>query len=336
MMATTSRRPAAASGLDQRVAAVRRFNRFYTQRIGALRSPFLQSPFSLTEARVLFELGRSGQPAAAELARTLDLDPGYLSRILRNFARQGIVERRPSASDARQSLVSLTESGRKTVALLDARSQADVTAMLKQIGEAGQRRLVEAMRTIEGLLGGKPEAKVPYLLRPPAAGDFGWVVARHGVLYHREYGWNERLEGFTAEVVARFVAASDPQRERCWIAECEGENVGCVFLVKKSERVAQLRLLLVEPHARGLGIGARLVSECERFARQAGYGRIVLWTHSILVAARRIYQEAGYRLVASEPHDTLGPKLVGETWELTLADGGGARPIRRGRRPAAG
>jgi GNAT superfamily N-acetyltransferase len=201
--------------------------------------------------------------------------------------------------------------------------------MLKDIGEPGQRRLVEAMQTIEGLLGAAPAPKVPYLLRPPAAGDMGWVVARHGVTYTRDYGWNERLEGLTAEIVADFIATHDPKRERCWIAERDGENVGCVFLVKRSERVAQLRLLLVEPQARGLGIGARLVAECARFARQAGYRKIMLWTHSILGAARRIYSEAGYRLVATDPHDTFGPMLVGETWELTLNGSDDGKRVKR-------
>lgn len=318
-------------GLDQRIAAVRQFNRFYTQRIGVLRNPFLQSPFSLTDARVLFELGRRDKPAASDIARSLDLDPGYLSRILRGFAKRGLIGRQSSASDGRRSLLSLTGSGRKAVALLDARSQADVAAILKNLGEAGERRLVEAMQAIEGLLGAKTEPKVPYVLRPPAAGDMGWVVARHGVWYGRDYGWNERIEGLTAEIVADFVANYDATRERCWVAEREGENVGCVFLVKKSERVAQLRLLLVEPQARGLGIGARLVAECARFARQAGYRKIVLWTHSILTAARHVYQQAGYRLVATDTHDTFGPMLTGEIWELPLSGSGGTKPIKRSR-----
>jgi DNA-binding MarR family transcriptional regulator/GNAT superfamily N-acetyltransferase len=274
---------------------------------------------------VLFEVGRRDKPAASDIARALDLDPGYLSRILRGFAKQGLVGKQPSAQDGRQSLLSLTASGRKAVALLDGRSQADVAAMLSHLGEAGERRLVDAMRSIEQLLGARTEPKVPYLLRPPTAGDFGWVVARHGVLYSREQGWGERLEGMTAEIVAHFIANYDPKRERCWIAERDGENVGCVFLVKKSERVAQLRLLLVEPQARGLGIGARLVAECERFAQQAGYRRIMLWTHSNLTIARGVYQKAGYRLVATARHDTFGPMVTGETWELTLR-----APAKRG------
>jgi DNA-binding MarR family transcriptional regulator/N-acetylglutamate synthase-like GNAT family acetyltransferase len=317
-------------GLDQRVAAVRQFNRFYTQRIGVLRNPFLQTPFSLSEARVLFEISRREMPTASDVARALGLDQGYLSRILRSFTKRGLIVRRVSPSDGRQTLLSLTASGRNAVATLDARSKADVGAMLKELDESGQRRLVEAAQTIERLLGNQAEPKVPYLLRSPVAGDMGWVVARHGVLYGREHGWNERIEGMTAEIVASFVANHDAKRERCWIAERDGENVGCVFLVKKTERVAQLRLLLVEPHARGLGIGARLVAECERFARQAGYRKIRLWTHSILTAARHIYQRAGYRLVATDTHDTFGPMLVGETWELSLTDRDAAAAVRQG------
>jgi GNAT superfamily N-acetyltransferase len=205
--------------------------------------------------------------------------------------------------------------------------------MLGRLDEAGQRRLVDAMQTTEALLGEMPEAKVPYLLRPPVPGDMGWVVARHGVRYGCDYGWNDRIEGYTAEVVAGFVASHDPKRERCWIAEREGENVGCVLLVKKSERVAQLRLLLVEPQARGLGIGARLVAECARFARQVGYGKIMLWTHSILGAARHIYEQGGYRMVATDTHDTFGPMLTGETWELSWTGGDAAGAVWAGRAP---
>ena len=320
-------------GFDQRIAAVRRFNRFYTQRIGVLRNPFLESPFSLTEARVLFELGHRDKPSASDIARALGLDPGYLSRILRGFAKSGLVTKQPSEHDGRQSLLSLTAGGRKAVAMLDSRSDADVAAMLRALGEPGQQRLVEAMQNVESLLSDKAEPKVPYLLRQPVPGDMGWVVARHGVLYGREHGWNERIEGLTAEIVAAFVANYDAKRECCWIAEREGENVGCVFLVKKSERVAQLRLLLVEPQARGLGIGARLVAECERFAHQAGYGKIMLWTHSILGAARHIYEQAGYRLVGTDRHDTFGPMLVGETWELTLMGAAEAKPTAATRAP---
>jgi DNA-binding MarR family transcriptional regulator/N-acetylglutamate synthase-like GNAT family acetyltransferase len=323
----------AEPGLDQRIAAVRQFNRFYTQRIGVLRNPFLESPFSLTEARVLFELGHRDQPAASEISRTLGLDPGYLSRILRGFSKSGLIAKQRSDQDGRQSLLSLTASGRKAVSLLDSRSDADVSAMLLRLDEAGQRRLVDAMQTAEMLLGERPEPKVPYLLRPPVPGDLGWVVARHGVRYGRDYGWNDRIEGLTAEIIAAFVANYDATRERCWIAEREGENVGCVLLVKKSERVAQLRLLLVEPQARGLGIGARLVAECERFARQAGYGKIMLWTHSILGAARHIYEQGGYRMVATDTHDTFGPMLTGETWELSLTGGDADGPVRAGRAP---
>lgn len=304
--------------LDQRIAAVRHFNRLYTQRIGLLQEAWQDSAFSLTQARVLYELFRRERTTAGEIAKSLGLDPGYLSRILRDFGKGGLISRETSRGDARQNLLSLTERGRKAFAPLEARSQAEVGALLGGLSEAGQARLIAAMTEIERALEPQAEPKVPYILRPPAPGDMGWVVSRHGAVYTREYGWNDRLEALTAEIVAGFVRNHDPQRERCWIAEREGENVGCVFLVEKSARVAQLRLLLVEPQARGLGIGARLVAECERFARQAGYRKIVLWTHSILTAARHLYKQGGYRLVDSKSHDEFGPTLVGETWELTL------------------
>ena len=303
---------------DPRVDAVRRFNRLYTRRIGALRAGLLDSPFSLAEARLLYELAHRERPAAAELARDLGLDAGYLSRLLRGLERRRLISRERSKSDARQSLLSLTAAGRRTFATLDTRSDAEVRAMLGKLSDAGQRRLVEAMRDVERLLGAAPEPKVPYLLRPHRPGDMGWVVHRHAALYAQEYGWDERFEALVATIVAKFIDNFDPRRERCWIAEREGEIVGSVFLVQKSPTVAQLRMLYVEPAARGLGIGKRLVDECERFARDKGYRKIVLWTNSILHAARHIYQAAGYRLVAEEPHHSFGHALVGQTWELKL------------------
>jgi DNA-binding MarR family transcriptional regulator/GNAT superfamily N-acetyltransferase len=300
------------------VEEVRRFNRFYTQKVGVLHEGLLGSPFSLTEVRVLYEVANREGPTASELARELGLDAGYLSRILRGFERRGLIERRPSESDGRQSLLLLTDEGREIFAPLDARSRDEVGGALASLGASDRERLVEAMRTIEQLLGGRPAPAVPYILRPHRPGDIGWVVHRHGVLYSREYGWDERFEGLVAGVAADFVRRFDPKRERCWIAEREGRNVGSVFLVKKAKTVAQLRMLLVEPEARGLGIGSRLVAECESFARQAGYRKIVLWTNSVLLSARRIYQAAGYRLVREEPHDVNGLRLVGEVWELVL------------------
>ena len=303
---------------DPRVDVVRRFNRFYTRRIGVLRAGLLDSPFSLAEARLLYELAHRERPTAAELARDLGLDAGYLSRMLRGLERRHLIARERSKSDGRQSLLGLTAGGKRTFGILNTRSAAEVRAMLGKLPDAGQRRLVEAMRDVERLLGAAPEPGVPYLLRPHRPGDMGWVVHRHGALYAQEYGWDERFEALVATIVAKFIENFDPKRERCWIAERDSEIVGSVFLVSKSRTVAQLRLLYVEPSARGLGIGRRLVDECERFAREKGYRKIVLWTNSILHAARHIYEGAGYRLVAEEPHHSFGHRLVGQTWELKL------------------
>jgi DNA-binding MarR family transcriptional regulator/GNAT superfamily N-acetyltransferase len=308
----------AEGGREARVDAMRRFNRFYTRRIGVLQEGLLQSPFSLAEARVLYEMAHREAPAAAELGRDLGLDAGYLSRILRGLRRRGLVDRRPSASDGRRSLLGLTRRGRAAFATLDERSRREVGAMLDALPPRGQGRLVEAMATIEQLLGGAPRPAVPYVLRPPQPGDMGWVVHRHGVLYSQEYGWDERFEALVAEIVARFVKHFDAKRERGWIAEAEGEAVGSVFLVKQSRTVARLRLMLVEPRARGMGIGTRLVGECIRFARQAGYRKITLWTNSVLLAARHVYEQAGFRLVHEEKHHSFGHDLVGETWDLKL------------------
>jgi len=303
---------------DPDVLAVRRFNRFYTRRIGVLHEGLLKSRFSLTEARVLYELAERERPPASELALELDLDAGYLSRILRGFRRRGLLERKPSRSDGRHSLLSLTRKGQDAFSTLDARSSDEVRALLEKLPAPERRRLIEAMAAIEALLGARPEHRTPYLLRPHQAGDMGWVVHRHGVLYAQEYGYNEEFEALVAGIVARFVERFDPKRERCWIAEKDGESVGSVFLVKRSKTVSQLRLLLVEPKARGLGIGERLVSECIRFARQVGYRKMTLWTQNDLHAARRIYEKAGFRVVREEPHTSFGHELVAETWELVL------------------
>jgi DNA-binding MarR family transcriptional regulator/GNAT superfamily N-acetyltransferase len=303
---------------DPRVDVVRRFNRFYTRRIGALRAGLLDSPFSLAEARLLSELAHRERPTAAELARDLGLDAGYLSRMLRGLERRRLLTRERSKSDGRQSLLGLTAAGKRTFGGLNTRSAAEVQAMLGRLSDAGQRRLVEAMRDVERLLDPAPETKAPYLLRPHRPGDMGWVVHRHGALYAEEYGWDERFEALVATIVAKFIENFDPKRERCWIAERDGEIVGSVFLVSKSRTVAQLRLLYVEPSARGFGIGKRLVDECERFAREHGYRKIMLWTNSILHAARHVYEAAGYRLVAGEPHHSFGHRLVGQSWELKL------------------
>jgi DNA-binding MarR family transcriptional regulator/GNAT superfamily N-acetyltransferase len=303
---------------EQRVAAVRRFNRFYTRQIGVLGDGYLESPFSLTQVRVLYELAHCETTTATDLGKELGLDAGYLSRILRDFTKRGLIDKKPSESDGRQSLISLTEAGHQAFAPLNTRSHDDIGALLSPLSVGEQERVVEAMHTIERLLGAQPERKTPYVLRPPHAGDMGWVVQRHGALYAREYGWDEQFEALVASIVAKFVERYDPKRERCWIAERDGEAVGSVFVVKQSKTVAKLRLLLVDPKARGLGIGAHLVDECVCFARSVGYCKMVLWTNSILSAARHIYQQAGFRLVHEEPYHGFGHDLVGETWELKL------------------
>jgi len=309
---------AAEGNFDQRVAAVRRFNRLYTRQIGVLHEHLLHTSFSLAEGRVIYELANHEQTTATELREALGLDAGYLSRILRSFQQRRLIWKRPSPTDRRQTLLGLTEKGQAAFAQLNARSRDEIGVMLGQLPAPEQDRLVKAMHTIEGLLGAQPERHVPYILRPPQPGDMGWVVQRHGALYAQEYGWNEECEALIAEIVAQFIRRFDPARERCWIAERDGENVGSVFLVSKSKTVAQLRMLLVEPKARGLRIGTRLVDECVRFARQAGYRKMVLWTNDVLHAARRIYEKAGFRLVHEEPHHSFGQDLVGQTWGLDL------------------
>ena len=304
--------------MANRIEAVRRFNRFYTKQIGVLHEGLLGSPFSLTEARVLYELNHREKPTAAELSRDLGLDAGYLSRILRGFKNRGLIAKTLSKTDGRQSLLALTTQGRKAFSPLNQRSQDEVKAMLGNLSAAEHHRLIEAMRTIEALLGARSEPKMPYLLRPHQPGDMGWVVHRHGALYAEEYGWDETFEALVAEIAAKFIRNYDRRRERCWIAEREGEIVGSVFLVKQSNAVAKLRLMYVEPKARGLGIGSRLVHECIRFARQVGYRKMTLWTNSVLLAARHIYRKAGFRLVHEERHHSFGHDLIGETWELEL------------------
>jgi DNA-binding MarR family transcriptional regulator/GNAT superfamily N-acetyltransferase len=303
---------------EDRIRAVRRFNRFYTRRIGVLHRGLAGSAFPLTEARVLYELAHRDAPTATELRSDLGLDAGYLSRILERFERRGLVARTRSAEDARRSHLALTTRGRKAFAPLDARSQHDAGAMLDGLPASDQMRIVEAMGTIETLLGGARASRAPYLLRHHQAGDMGHVVRLHGEIYAKEFGWDQTFEALVARIAAQFIERFDARRERCWIAEVGGDVVGSVFLVKRSAPVGQLRLMIVDPKARGLGIGERLVSECLRFARQAGYRKVTLWTNSVLVAARRIYAKAGFRLVEKERHRSFGHDLIGETWELVL------------------
>jgi DNA-binding MarR family transcriptional regulator/GNAT superfamily N-acetyltransferase len=308
--------------LSPRVDIVRRFNRFYTRRIGVLQAGWLNSPFSLTEARVLYELAHREKPTATAVRNSLELDAGYLSRILSSFEKRGLIAKTPSEDDGRQSILALTDEGRQQFAPLDSRTDEQVGAMLGKLNENEQRLLIEAMRSIEKVLAPAEQAdsgaKASYVLRPYQSGDMGWVVHRQGVLYAQEYGYDEQFEAFVAEIVAKFVQHHDAKRERCWIAEKDGEVVGSVFLVAQSKTTAKLRLLYVEPSARGLGIGSRLVSECIRFARQACYKKMVLWTQSELDAARHIYKKAGFRVVEKKKHHSFSKDLVAETWELTL------------------
>jgi DNA-binding MarR family transcriptional regulator/GNAT superfamily N-acetyltransferase len=301
------------------VAVVRRFNRFYTKQIGVLQQGWLGSPFSLPEARVLYEVAHRDQPTATEVGTELGLDPGYLSRMLRGLVQRGFVRRTRSAADGRRAHLSLTQRGQTAFGRLNRQTEDDVAAMLDKLSNSDRRRMVAAMRVIERLLDSTRQGPAPYILRPPHAGDLGWVVHRQGALYAEEWGYNEEFEALAADIVASFVRLLRPTKDRCWIAELDGEIVGSVFLARKSDTVAKLRLLLVEPSARGRGIGSRLIDECIRFARQAGYRKITLWTQSELLAARRLYKKAGFTLTAKHTHDSFGRKgLVAETWELTL------------------
>jgi DNA-binding MarR family transcriptional regulator/N-acetylglutamate synthase-like GNAT family acetyltransferase len=305
-------------GPGTKIDAVRRFNRFFTRRIGTLREGLLHTPYSLTESRILFEVANRDEATASGLSAELGLDPGYLSRVLAGLERMGLIEKTPSETDARRLLLTLTSEGRDAFALLDARSREEVGEMLGELSEDEQRRLLEAMRDIERVLDRSFKYSEPFFLRTHEPGDMGWVVHRHGLLYAREYGWDERFEALVAQIVADFINNFDPATERCWIAEMEGERVGCVFVVGAGDKVAKIRLLLVEPRARGLGLGNRLVEECIRFARSRGYEKLVLWTNDVLEDARRIYERKGFALVEQEEHHSFGKDLVGQNWELTL------------------
>jgi DNA-binding MarR family transcriptional regulator/GNAT superfamily N-acetyltransferase len=304
---------------ESRVDAVHRFNRFYTQRIGMLRGAPYDSRWSLAAARVLYELANADGPVAAtDLARGLGLDPGYLSRILRGFAARGYVRKSRPAGDARRFDLRLTAAGRKAYLPLDRASHDEVATLLAPLSDAAQARLVDAVCTVEALLGKRPANAAPFVLRPHRPGDIGWVISRHGALYAQEYSWDASFEALVAEIAARFVRRYNPGRECCWIAERDGVNVGSAFVVAKSPTVAQLRLLIVEPSARGAGIGRRLVAECISFARRSGYRKMMLWTNRGLDAARHLYEQAGFRLVAEEPHHSFGKDLFGQTFVLRL------------------
>ena len=304
--------------LDRRIEAVRHFNRFYTQKIGVLQEGLLKSPFTLSQLRVLYELAYRQHPTAAELSNDLNLDRGYLSRILADFQKRGLIERKPSLDDARESLLALTKKGSDAFAPLNVRSHDEMAELLSDLSSSQQKQLLESMFSIENLLNAKSEEKVSYILRPHQPGDMGWVIYRHGVLYSQEYGWDEQFEALVASICVKFLQKFDSKRERCWIAEKDGEIVGSVFLVKHTKNIAQLRMLYVEPSTRGMGIGRRLVDECIRFSRQTGYKKIILWTQSNLSAARHIYEATGFKIVKKEPHHSFGHDLVAEIWELKL------------------
>ena len=315
------------------ISAVRQFNRFYTREIGALREGLLDSEFTLAEARILYELGQADTTAAAmgeqlagefafdpETLEQLRLDAGYLSRMLRRFEQRGLIARKASATDRRARRIALTARGRAAFRRIDKASRREIEEMLARLPPDGQQALVGAMQAVERLLDGRAESATKVALRTHRDGDWGFIVQQHGTLYAREFGWNQRFEAMVAQIVGDIARNFDPTRERCWIAEIGGERVGSVCLVRKSARVAKLRLLLLDPAARGCGLGRRLVSECTAFARSVGYRKIVLWTQSSLAPARHLYKEAGYRLVSSEPNDEFGKKLVAENWELDVAD----------------
>jgi len=303
---------------DPAVAAVRAFNRFYTRKLGVLDQHLAKSPFSLSEARVLYELAHRDDLSAKEIGAELGLDAGYLSRMIQSFDEGGLITREPQASDRRQYRLALTARGREAFARLERSSQDEVAAMLAALTRGSGKRLVGAMATIERLLGEAGGSPPLAILREPRPGDMGWVVQSHGALYASEYGFDASFEGLVAEIAAKFLASFDASRERCWIAEIDGVQVGSVFLVRHTDEIAKLRLLLVDPAGRGQGLGRRLVAECISFAQACGYRRITLWTQSILVAARSIYQNAGFALVATEPHRSFGQSLIGETWEREL------------------
>jgi len=304
--------------LEDQIATVRRFTRFYTRQIGLLESKLLNSPFSLTEARILYELANRQSLTAAELARNLGLDPGYLSRIVKRFEEQGLLTRTPSQQDGRQSVLTITEAGRAAFSPLDRGSAEQVGGMLEALTPEQRHKLTASMEMIERLLGYSADNPVPYIIRPHRPGDMGWIIHRQMILYNQEYGWDEGYEALVCEILGNFLKNFDPKYENAWIAEREGEIVGSVFIVRQSDEVAKLRLLYVEPAARGLGIGRRLVDECIRFSKERGYKTLTLWTNDVLVSARRIYQAAGFRLVEEEKHHSFGKDLVGQNWDLSL------------------
>jgi DNA-binding MarR family transcriptional regulator/GNAT superfamily N-acetyltransferase len=306
----------AISQTDNPVAAIRAFNRFYTKKLGVLDQHLMQSPFSLSEARVIYELAHRGTVVAKQIGEELGLDPGYLSRIVQGFEDKGLITRTPLPSDRRKQQLALSAKGWQAFAKLDRSSDSEVATMLDALDDGARHRLVCAMGAITDILQPAAAARPSFLLRSHRPGDIGWVIARHGAVYAQEYGWDISFEALVAEIGAQFIRSFDPAREHCWIAEVDGEPVGSIFLVRSTDEIAKLRLLLVEKKARGLGIGRALVEQCIRFAREAGYKGMVLWTQSCLTAARDIYRHSGFRLTDAQPNHSFGVDLVSETWEL--------------------
>ncbi len=308
----------AASTLGSRIEALRRFSRFYTRRIGVLEETLLHSPFTLPEGRLVYEIANRDAPTAQELCHDLGLDPGYVSRLLKSLEKRDCIARERSATDKRATRLTLTAKGQKLWGAMNQQSKEDLANLLSGLPAAKQQELVAALETVERLLEEPDEKRAAYVLRPHLPGDMGWVIRRQTQLYAQEHGWNGSFESMLAEIAGKFVANYDPRRERCWIAERNGEIVGSVFLVKAGKATGQLRMLYVEPSARGLGIGGRLVGECIEDARTKGYRRLILWTNDILAAARKIYIAAGFRLEKEERHQSFGQKLVGQYWSLDL------------------
>lgn len=306
------------STLTEQISEIRKFNRFFTRKIGVLRERLLHSPYSLTESRIIFELANREKITASDLCNELGLDAGYLSRILNKFEQQSLLVKVRSEEDRRQRLISLTPEGKEAFALLNQRSVDEVGEMLEGLSAIDRSRLLDAMHTIEGILDSSFKYADPFFLRPHEPGDMGWVIQQHGRLYKQMYDWDESFEALVAQICADFIQNYKPEKERCWIAEMQGERVGSIFCVQQSDEVAKLRLLLVSPKARGLGLGSQLVRECIRFARNAGYKQMVLWTNDILAEARRIYQKEGFQLAEENNHHSFGHDLVGQNWELTL------------------
>jgi DNA-binding MarR family transcriptional regulator/GNAT superfamily N-acetyltransferase len=304
--------------LQEHIRVVRGFNRFFTKQIGVLREGLLHSPYSLTEARIIFELANQSNLTATKLGNALGLDTGYLSRILNKLEQLRLIKKNRSDDDGRQRLISLTTKGEKIFSLLDTRSNDEVSEMLSRLNESGRARLIEAMQTIEDIFNqGSKHLKSVYL-RHHEPGDMGWVIRQHGLFYHQRYGWDESFEAFVSQICADFINQYDPQKERCWVAEMQDEQIGSIFCVNAGENVAKLRMLLVAPKARGLGLGTKMVKECIRFARRVGYKKITLWTNDILIDARKIYEKQGFKLVKEESHHSFGHDLVGQNWDLML------------------